>query len=90
MSHIASQKDQAGRPADAPADADNNLARGAPGDREERIRQKRRNEVRSLEQDPQYRNRQAHDLDREDVELHREGSIDEKPGVRAPQQKGKT
>lgn len=44
MSHIATQKDQTGRPADAPADADNNLARGAPGDREERIQQKRRND----------------------------------------------
>jgi hypothetical protein len=40
MSHIATQKDQTGRP----ADADNNLARGAPGDREERIQQKRRND----------------------------------------------
>ena len=87
MSHTASEKDQAGRPADAPGDADNNLARGAPGYREERIRQKRRNEARSVEQD---RNRQAHDLDREDVELHREGAIDETPGVRAPQQRGKT
>ncbi|HJT11479.1 MAG TPA: hypothetical protein VJ790_02605 [Dongiaceae bacterium] len=72
MSHIASQKDQAGRPADAPADADNNLARGAPGDREERVQQKRRNEARSVQQD------------------HRDGAIDEKPGVRTPHQRGKT
>ncbi|HJR23343.1 MAG TPA: hypothetical protein VJ822_17050 [Dongiaceae bacterium] len=83
MSHIAHQKDQAGRPADAPADADNNLARGAPGDREERIQQKRRNEARSVQRDPQYRNRQVHDLDRE------KGAIDEKPGVRTPRQRGK-
>jgi len=39
----------AGRPADAAPDADNNLGRGAPDDRDERIRQKRRNEVRSIE-----------------------------------------
>lgn len=72
----------AGRPADAAPDADNNLGRGAPDDRDERIQQKRRNEARTIEQDPQYRNRQPHDLDREDVELHREGVADEKPGVR--------
>jgi hypothetical protein len=71
-----------GRPADAPPDADNNLGRGAPDDREERIKQKRRNEARSIEQDPQYRNRRPHDLDREDTELHREGAAEEKPGIR--------
>jgi hypothetical protein len=70
----------AGRPADAAPDAYNNLGRGAPDDRDERIQQKRRNET--IEQDPQYRNRQPHDLDREDVELHREGVADEKPGIR--------
>ena len=36
---------RAGRPADATPDADNNLGRGAPDDRDERIRQKRRNEI---------------------------------------------
>jgi hypothetical protein len=70
------------RDGDAPPDADNNLGRGAPGDREERIQQKRRNEARSIEQDPQYRHRRAHDLDREDTELYREGAAGEKPGVR--------
>jgi hypothetical protein len=39
----------AGRPADAAPDADNNLGRGAPDDRDERIQQKRRNEARSIE-----------------------------------------
>jgi hypothetical protein len=72
----------AGRPADTAADADNNLGRGAPHDREERIQQKRRNEARSIEQNPQYRNRRPHDLDREDLELHREGVAQEKPGTR--------
>ena len=39
----------AGRPADAAPDADNNLGRGAPDDRDERIQQKRRNQARSIE-----------------------------------------
>ncbi|HKP25787.1 MAG TPA: hypothetical protein VJV39_18105 [Dongiaceae bacterium] len=71
-----------GRATGVPPDADNNLGRGAPRDREERIRQKRRNEARSIEQDPQFRNRRPHDLDREDTELRREGAAAEKPGVR--------
>jgi hypothetical protein len=71
-----------GRAADSPPDADNNLGRGAPDDRKERIEQKRRNEARSIEQDPQYRNRRPHDLDREDAELHREGAAGAKPGIR--------
>lgn len=71
-----------GRAADSSPDADNNLGRGAPDDRKERIQQKRRNEARSIEQDPQYRNRRPHDLDREDTELHREGAAEEKPGIR--------
>jgi hypothetical protein len=71
-----------GRAADAPPDADNNLGRGAPHDREERIQQMRRNEAKSIEQDPQYRHRQPHDLDREDTELHREGAAEAKPGIR--------
>jgi hypothetical protein len=70
------------RAADAPPDTDNNLGRGAPHDREERIQQKRRNEARSIEQDPQYRHRRPHDLDREDCEIHREGAGEEKPGIR--------
>jgi hypothetical protein len=47
-------------------------------------------EARSLEQNPQNRNRQAHDLDQEDVELHRERAIEEKPGVRASQRRGQS
>jgi hypothetical protein len=39
-----------GGPADAPPDADNNLGRGAPDDRDERVQQKRRNEARSIEE----------------------------------------
>jgi hypothetical protein len=38
-----------GRPTDAAPDADNNLGRGAPHDRDERIQQKRRNEAKSIE-----------------------------------------
>lgn len=63
-------------------DADNNLGRGTPADREERIRQKARQEARSLDRDPQYQRRRAHDLDREDCDIHREGIAGEKPGVR--------
>jgi len=70
------------RAADAPPDADNNLGRGTPYDREERVQQKRRNEARSIEQDPQYRQRQPHDLDREDCAIQRERSAAEKPGIR--------
>ncbi len=69
-----------GRTADSPPD--NNLGRGAPDDRKERIQQKRRNEARSIEHDPQYRTRRPHDLDREDTELHREAAVEEKPGIR--------
>jgi hypothetical protein len=71
-----------GRATDAAPDEDNNLGRGAPGDREERVRQKRRNEARSIEQNPQYQSRRPHDLDREDAELQREGAAQQKPGVR--------
>ena len=71
-----------GRATDAPPDTDNNLGRGAPDDREERIQQRRRNEARSIEHDPQYRQRRPHDLDREDCAIQREGAADEKPGVR--------
>jgi hypothetical protein len=70
------------RAGDAPPDADNNLGRGAPDDRDERIRQKRRNQARSVERDPHYRNRRPHDLDREDTERHREGAAAEKAGLR--------
>jgi hypothetical protein len=40
----------AGRATDATPDADNNLGRGAPDDRDERVQQKRRNEARSIEE----------------------------------------
>ena len=49
MGHIDSS--HAGRPADAAPDADNNLGRGAPHDRQERIQQKRRNEAQSISKD---------------------------------------
>jgi hypothetical protein len=48
MNHISDS--HAGRPADAAPDADNNLGRGAPYDRDERVQQKRRNEARSIEE----------------------------------------
>lgn len=76
----------AGRPADATPDADNNLGRGAPDDRDERIQQKRHNEARPIERGPQYRNRQPHDLAREDVERHREGLAEEKPEFKREEQ----
>ena len=71
-----------GRAGDAPPDADNNLGRGAPDDRDERIQQKRRNQAQSVERDPHYRNRRPHDFDRQDTELHREGAAAEKGGLR--------
>jgi len=67
---------------DARRDAGNNVGRGAPADRQERIQRGARNEGRSLDRDPQYQNRKAHDLDREETELLREGVAGERPGVR--------
>lgn len=67
---------------DQGADADNNLGRGAPADREERLQQIARDKARSIDDDPQYQNRKAHDLDREDCEINREGVAGERPGVR--------
>jgi hypothetical protein len=57
-------------------DDDNNLGRGAPADRQERIQQRAREDARSADRNPQKEHREAHDLDREDVELHREGAAD--------------
>lgn len=67
---------------DATPDPDNNLGRGAPADREERIRQKARDKAQSIERDPQHKHRAAHDLDREDAELRRESGAGRNPGVR--------
>jgi hypothetical protein len=67
---------------DQGADADNNLGRGAPADREERLQQIARDKARSIDDDPQYQNRKAHDLDREDCEINREGIAGKKPSVR--------
>lgn len=64
------------------ADADNNLSRGAPADRDERLQQQARDRAPSIDDDPQYQARKAHDLDREDCEIGREGAAGEKPGVR--------
>jgi hypothetical protein len=41
-----------------------------------------RDAARGLERNPQYRKRQAHDMDREDREIQQEGTADEKAGVR--------
>ena len=62
-------------------DQNNNLGRGAPFDREERLQQRARNAERGLEGDPQYQNRATHDLDREDAELRREGAAGKRPGI---------
>lgn len=48
MTHLVSS--DARRPDDAAPDVDNNLGRGAPYDRDERVQQKRRNEARSIEE----------------------------------------
>lgn len=67
-------------------DQDDNLGRGAPADREERIRQ-RAHELWEREGRPEGRaqehwERAAQDLDREDAEIQREGIAGEKPGVK--------
>ena len=70
----------------ATIDPDNNLSRGAPFDRDEKMEQQR-------EERPEHRGRsegEAHkrwerkpdDLDREDAAIEREGIAGEKPGVR--------
>jgi hypothetical protein len=63
-------------------DEDNNLGRGAPFDREERLQQRAHNAERGLEEDPQDQNRAAHDLDRDDAELRREATPGKKPDIR--------
>jgi hypothetical protein len=70
----------------APPDPDNNLGRGAPSDREDRIRQ-RAHELWEAEGRPEgqadrHWSRAAEDLDREDAAIQREGMAGEKPGVR--------
>lgn len=67
-------------------DPDNNFGRGAPADREERIRQ-RAHELWEQEGRPEGRaqdhwERAAQDLDREDAAIQREGIAGEKPGVK--------
>jgi Protein of unknown function (DUF2934) len=73
-------------PRPAKSDPDSNLARGAPLDREERIRQ-RAHQIWEQEGQPEgqaqrHWDRAAEDLDREDAEIEREGIAGEKPGVR--------
>ena len=70
----------------AQPDPDNNLGRGAPGDREDRIRQRAHelweSEGRPDGQADRHWSRAAEDLDREDAAIKREGIAGEKPGVR--------
>src|SRR5262245_62774263 len=71
----------------AAPDPDNNLARGAPANREERIRQ-RAHELWEQEGRPEGRardhwERAAQDLDREDSAIQREGIAGEKPGIKS-------
>jgi hypothetical protein len=70
----------------APPDPGNNLGRGAPGDREDRIRQ-RAHELWEAEGRPdgqadRHWSRAAEDLDRDDAAIQREGIAGDKPGVR--------
>ena len=58
-------------------DLDNNLGRGAPGDREERLRQRTEN-----------RDRAAQDLDREDAEIQDRGVAGQAAGQKRPRTKG--
>jgi hypothetical protein len=69
----------------AEPDPDNNLGRGAPQDREERIRQ-RAHEIWEQEGRPEgqaqtHWERAAQELDREDAEIERKGIADKKPGA---------
>lgn len=71
----------------AGADPDNNLGRGAPADREERIRQ-RAHELWEAEGRPEghadrHWRRAAGDLDREESAIHREGIAGQKPASAA-------
>jgi hypothetical protein len=70
----------------ASPDPDNNLGRGAPQDREDRIRQ-RAHEIWEREGRPDgqaqgHWERAAQDLDREDAEIRREGVADQAAGVK--------
>lgn len=69
----------------ATADPDNNLSRGAPSDRDERVAQQaERPEHRGRSEGEAHAQweRKPEDLDREDAAIHREGIAAEKPGVR--------
>ena len=58
-------------------DPDNNLSRGAPGDREERVGQRIKNQERA-----------AHDLDREDAEIQGSGTASQAAGKKPVRKKG--
>ncbi len=58
-------------------DPDNNLSRGAPGDRAERLGQRIKN-----------RERAAHDLDREDAQIQDSGTASQAAGKKTVRQKG--
>jgi len=68
----------------ATEDPDNNLSRGAPSDRDERIRQQERPEHRRRSEGEAHKQweRKPEDLDREDAAIQREGVAGENPGAR--------
>ena len=70
----------------AAPDPDNNLSRGAPSDRRERIEQQREepseHQGRSEGEAHKEWERKPEDLDREDATIQREGVSGQKPGVR--------
>ena len=73
-------------PPKANPDPDNNLSRGAPQDREDRVRE-RAHQSREQEGRPDgrartYGDRAPQDLDREDAEIQRQGTADKKAGVK--------
>jgi hypothetical protein len=75
---------QRAREQDAPAgevDPNNNLGRGTPGDREDRIRHRAHEKERGALTDS-HLERAAHDIDREDPDILREGMAGEKLGIR--------
>lgn len=65
----------------APVDPDNDLSRGAPYDRDQRIEQMRKDTAKNRGGEKRYE-RKPEDLDREDDDIQREGIAGEKPGIR--------
>ncbi|HET6618363.1 MAG TPA: DUF2934 domain-containing protein [Dongiaceae bacterium] len=89
---MSNSQEKQGRATTIP-DADNNLGRGAPADRDERIRQRAHNiweqEGRPDGRAKDHWDRAAQDLDREEAAIQGEGVAGETPGVRSGPERGR-